>query len=543
MKVLLVTEKCNPTEINRDGGARLVETLKMAFGNSLNIIQFGKKNNSLSTWSFEYPFKSSNRFENRINNAEFIIEKIRTIEHDFTHIFFIHVSMQFGLTKVSLRKDSIIWTFPMFLTPSYLASGEMVPDEYTKIERLTLSTSKNIITPSRFEKQQLIDYYSVPKERIHVIPRGIDVSISSPKVRTLKSSPKFCSIGSIKPQKNTLGLISSFAEIQTKFKDARLKIIGPVQNEQYYKDVLKKISSLGIEETIEFKGYVPPNELANAVQECHIHLSRSTCETFGRSIFETLSFGLPNIARKTGNAASEFIGHLPYAKFIDDDIELLDIVSEILTNLPQLSLMATEVGRLFDDQILSKVLSAKIHNNRVIAISDFDGTLFHKNDQKRTEKSIEEFKEFPIRVVCSARSADDILSKLKSYNLEVNWIIGCSGCIVTDGNGNLLWTVPLVLNGNYTKLITPEARLIKVEEQLLQIAIPKHLLPDIFGLRVEIYDNTAFIFNWQASKLQAVHRLLKYIDWHEQVQVFGDGIYDMELLNYFDGIQVRSFNG
>ncbi|BBB57384.1 hypothetical protein MPCS_01394 [Candidatus Megaera polyxenophila] len=38
MKILLVTEKYNPDDIQRDGGARLVETLKRSFGKSLSII-------------------------------------------------------------------------------------------------------------------------------------------------------------------------------------------------------------------------------------------------------------------------------------------------------------------------------------------------------------------------------------------------------------------------------------------------------------------------------------------------------------------------
>jgi hydroxymethylpyrimidine pyrophosphatase-like HAD family hydrolase len=52
---------------------------------------------------------------------------------------------------------------------------------------------------------------------------------------------------------------------------------------------------------------------------------------------------------------------------------------------------------------------------------------------------------------------------------------------------------------------------------------------------MEIYQGMAFINDWQASKLQAVLRLLRHIDWHGQVRAFGDGPYDNELLTYFDG--------
>lgn len=549
MKILLVTEKHEPKSSERDGGARVVNTLEKTFGNALSIMQFGSKSNSIATWSFDYPVDLANRFEKRIANAKFIAKQIKKVEKDFTHIFFVHISMQFSIIDMELKKNIIIWTFPMFLTPSYQASGELIPNKYIQLERLAFAKSNNIITPSHFEEQQLINYYSVPKEKIHVVPRGIDINLLIPRVKRMKLSSdnlKICSIGSIKLQKNTFGLINLFVEIQAKFPKAKLKIIGPIQNDKYFEEVCERIKELKLGKSIEFIGYLPPNKLFQAVEDCHIHISRSTCETFGRSIFETLACGLPNIAKKTGNAAAEFLDTKPYAKFIDDDKEVIMVIPEILNNLSQLSSMALEVGKLYDNQILAKLLIAKVCDKKAIAISDFDGTLFHKEDPKRTEQSIEEFKRFSLRVICSARTIDDLLHKLKAHNLKVDWIIGCSGAVVADGNGNILWVIPLILNENFkSELFISEAKKIKVDNKLLQVAVPTHLLPtnftpNIYGLRFEVYENTAFIANWQASKLHAAHKLLRYINWSGQVKVFGDSKYDMELINYFDGVKVTA---
>ena len=72
MKILLVTEKFSPDNTQRDGGARLVDTLKQGFKNRLSIMQFGGQTNSSATWSFDYPVNVDNRFEKRLANAEFI---------------------------------------------------------------------------------------------------------------------------------------------------------------------------------------------------------------------------------------------------------------------------------------------------------------------------------------------------------------------------------------------------------------------------------------------------------------------------------------
>ena len=161
-------------------------------------MQFGSKSNSDATWSFDYPIDLANRFEKRIANAKFIAKQIKKVEKGFTHIFFVHISMQFGIIDIELKKNIIIWTFPMFLTPSYQASGELIPNKYIQFEHLALAKSNNIITPSHFEERQLINYYSVPKEKIYVVPRGIDTNLLIPRVRRVKLSSddlKFCSIG------------------------------------------------------------------------------------------------------------------------------------------------------------------------------------------------------------------------------------------------------------------------------------------------------------------------------------------------------------
>jgi hypothetical protein len=53
MKILLITEKCTVNEAVRDGGARLVDTIKRAFGKSLSIMQFGPKTDLSARWSFD----------------------------------------------------------------------------------------------------------------------------------------------------------------------------------------------------------------------------------------------------------------------------------------------------------------------------------------------------------------------------------------------------------------------------------------------------------------------------------------------------------
>jgi glycosyltransferase involved in cell wall biosynthesis len=537
MKILVVTEKCSPIKSQRDGGARLVETIQRSFGHSVSILQFSQSENSSATWQFDYPIDHCDRFERRLANANFIAEKVKALEEGFTHVVFIHLSMQFGLVNTPLRNDLIIWTFPMLLTPSYLASGETVPAPYTEMERLTLAISHNIITPSHLERRQLMEFYSVPQECIRVIPRGIDTQWIVPKVRTVEYHPKFCALGSIKPQKNTVGLIRLFAKIREAIPGSTLRMIGPVQNSDYYAAVLEEIKRCGVDEAVELLGYVPPNELSSVLDDVHLHLSTSLCETFGRSIFETLASGLPNVARASGNAAAEFLQGFPYSRFSDHDNDILQAIQDILADLPKLSAMACEIGELYDDTRLSQLLLAELCHKDSIGICDFDGTLFHKDDPQRTKRCMDAFRNYPIRVICSARAIEDLIEKMQSHQLEADWIVGCSGAVVANGKGEVLWYTPLnPADHDHLKGLLPQANPIEMDGKVLQMAAPAEVLPTFSGLRIEIYQGMAFIGHWEASKLHAVHRLLRHINWLGRVSVFGDGPYDAQLITFFDGI-------
>ncbi|MFK7974033.1 MAG: glycosyltransferase [Rickettsiaceae bacterium] len=540
MKILLVTEKYNPDEIQRDGGARLVETLKRSLGEKLSIMQFdGNKHHTKNRWSFKYPINLENRFERRIANAEFIAKQVKFVVSDFTHVIFVHVSMQFQC----LLADNIeTWTFPMFLTPSYKFSGEMVPPEYTKMEKIALSYTKNILTPSYFEKKQLQEYYHIPENKIHVIPRGVDRNFFKPVSRDFnKNKPLiFCSVGSIKPQKNTLELVDLFSSIKNAYPESQLRIIGPIQNQPYYKQVKDKISSLRLAESIELIGYVSPEKLSDIIADCHIHISTSNCETFGRSIFETLASGIPNIARLENNAAYDFLQNLPYIRFTSNNNEAMRAIDEILSYFSKLSLMASEIGTLYDDKRLEKPIVAKICNSDTLIVSDYDGTIFHKSCESRTADYIEKFKQFTPRVLCSARSTEDLLVEIKRYDFEVDWIISYSGAVTADGKGSILFINPL-LEEEVKEImnIVPEYQKIIVNNQVIQISTSSTINNSIPGLNIETYHGVSFISNWKSSKLRAICKLLDHINWKGYIKALGDGKYDLEYLRYFDGHLVQ----
>lgn len=544
MRLLVVTEKCGPEEARRDGGARLVQSIQRTFGASASVMQFGARSDASARWHHRYPEGSSNRFLARLQNAPFIADRVREVAGDFTHVVFVHVSMQFGFAEGPLEGVTS-WTFPMFLTPSYLASGETVPEEYTGAERRVLAMASHVLTPGHLERRQLVEFYGVPEDRIRVVPRGVDRRCVAPRVRELDGPPRLCSIGSIKPQKNTVGLLHLLHAVRKRRPGATLRVIGPVQDEAYAARVRRAVQRLGLGDAVSLIGYGPPENLAAATQDAHLHVSAASCETFGRAIFETLAGGMPNVGRATGNAAAEYLRHVPYARFHDDAEEAAAAVDELLEDLPAWSTMAQEIGELYDDRSLSARLVAELVEAPIVAVSDYDGTLFHKNDPERTRRCIERFRRYPRRIVCSARPLEQVVSALHAHGIRADGIVAYGGGVVADGRGQVLWSTPMDAElRKRLQAVLPTAREVRWEGQLLQVAATESgTCPTVPGARTEIYQGTVYATPWAASKLRAVHRLLAHLGIAGRVRAFGDGPYDEELLAYYDGTRIHPTPG
>lgn len=543
MHILLVTEKNRPATSQRDGGARLVTSLLTALGDRADVMQFGleKGTGSHSRWSFCYPVRSPNRFERRIANAAFVAAQVARVADNYAHIVFVHASMQFGFADHSPGRATT-WTFPMFLTPSYRRGGEFVPGEYTELERRVLMRTNRIVTPSRFERDQIVATFGVPRERLTVIPRGIDRGALRPRTRVLDDSgPVLCSVGSIKPQKDTLRAVRLFARVAERHPGASLRLVGPVQDSSYGRLVANQVRDLGLPDSVRFVGPVSPGLISVAFEDAHMHLSAAACETFGRAQFEALASGLVAVAPRSGNAAAEQLAGAPYARFFDDDEHALHCVDELLGTLGERSELALEVGELFDDDVFAARLGAEIRGDDILAVADFDGTLLHKDSPERTRRSVEAFMAYPTRVLCSARGLPDLLRGASEIGVTADHAIAWSGAVVADASGRVEQVRGLgsVLEGRIRAAATVDE--IRFANRLLQLTSETPLgltLP--LGAREETYQGRTFFSSWHSSKLRAVVGLLRRIQWTGRVRVFGDGPHDLELLACFDGTRIRS---
>lgn len=534
-RFLIVTEKHGASDHLRDGGAQVVGSLLAILGEDAEVIQFGDTNGQEHARRLPYPIGHPDRFQRRLLNADWVAKHVALAAKDFTDIIFVHVSMLFG-TKDGMLVGKRIWLLPMFLGVSYRLAGEAPTEEYLESERRCLRLAHGIITPSHLEKKQLVNYYGVPEQNIKVIPRGVPQSMVTPMPRTRVGKLKFCSIGSIKRQKNVVGVIRRFHAITKHHPEASLRLIGPIQDAAYFREVQTVVAKLRLEGKVTFDGFVRRELIADTICDCHIHLTDSSCETFGRTIFETLALGIPNLLPgHEGCAAVEHLQDTPYTRFFSTDEELLQGLAELLVDYPERSALAAETGHIFRQDRLDQLIFAELHCLPTLLFADFDGTLFHKHDPALTRLMIAKARAFPSLAICSARSTADLRSKLQELGLAPDWLIGSSGAkIESFKTGHLHHEGLRPQETDQLISLFPDAQRIQSGTLTTHVLTRTGYAP--LGYRAETYPEGSYLSPWRCSKLRGALRLIDLVGWRGRVTAWGDGPHDLPLIAFFGGI-------
>jgi glycosyltransferase involved in cell wall biosynthesis len=104
-------------------------------------------------------------------------------------------------------------------------------------------------------------------------------------------------------EKNVSGIITAFSIAFQKNNRLRLSLVGLSEKVDDYKTLVK---NLGIENGVEFVGYLPAAQLANLMRHSHAFVMFSFFETYSCATAEALACGLPCLV-SAGGALPELV--------------------------------------------------------------------------------------------------------------------------------------------------------------------------------------------------------------------------------------------
>ena len=161
-----------------------------------------------------------------------------------------------------------------------------------------------IISPSEFEAKTLAHQFGISLDKISVIPHGVDV-INTEK--PLKQGDKIYLLysGYLIKRKRVEYILESLHSLVHDFgvKDVVLTIIGDGPEK---KRLLRLAEKLGIINKIEWKSFLPRDELINEIRNADVFLLLSESEAYGITVAEALALGTPVIVTKR-TALKEFL--------------------------------------------------------------------------------------------------------------------------------------------------------------------------------------------------------------------------------------------
>jgi len=165
----------------------------------------------------------------------------------------------------------------------------------------SLDISHHIMAVSNFTKNELNRIYQIPKDKISVIPNGINTNIKVNKKtlpKTLKKfkiqKPYFLYLGTLKPNKNIPLILRSFKDFQQKDNSHQLVIAG--KKGWLFDEIFQTVKDLKLQKDVIFTDYISEEEKWQLYSKATASLLPSLYEGFGIPALETMLMGTPIIA-------------------------------------------------------------------------------------------------------------------------------------------------------------------------------------------------------------------------------------------------------
>ena len=210
-------------------------------------------------------------------------------------------SLTTNIPQVLLVHDLAFIHFPKFITWYHRKYYRLFTSRFLK-------KAKSIVTVSAFTKNDIIEQYQIPEQKIQVISGAAREGFQpiswfdreDVKEGLADGREYFLFTGGIHPRKNLMNLLKAFSLFK-KWQQSNMKLLIAGRLAWDYEDVLTKLQTYRYRDDVVLLDYQPEDQLHRVTAAAYALVYPSFFEGFGLPVIEAMQSEVPVITSNTSS--------------------------------------------------------------------------------------------------------------------------------------------------------------------------------------------------------------------------------------------------
>lgn len=163
------------------------------------------------------------------------------------------------------------------------------------VEEVACRRVDHVNAVSEFTKRYLRSHYRVPRQRLGVIPNGVDTVLFTPGTAEPIDRVILC-VARLSPYKDQATLVAALAQPELTDSGARLVLVGPSDDMSYASSLRRLAKQLGVEDRLELAGPMDFTRLPDVYRSASVVVTPSHAEAAPLALLEAMSSGCAVVA-------------------------------------------------------------------------------------------------------------------------------------------------------------------------------------------------------------------------------------------------------